>query len=119
MIEARLKDLEQMMKHKMANAFESVRKAFLHLDTDQDGFLDLENFLAYFSNEKNINYNDLKKLITDKDSKKNGKINYNDFSRWMGNAIHQSEGFYFRHDSKVNPQYERNKVTMLKKNAEA
>ena len=37
----------------------------------------------------------------------------------MGNAIHQSDGFYFRHDSKVNPQYERNKVTMLKKNAEA
>ena len=33
-IEGRLKELERMMKNKMANAFESVRKAFLHLDTD-------------------------------------------------------------------------------------
>jgi hypothetical protein len=30
-----------------------------------------------------------------------------DFSRWLGNAIHMSEGFYFRHDSVKNPQYER------------
>ena len=27
-----------------------------------------------------------------------------DFSRWLGNAIHMSEGFYFRHDSVKNPQ---------------
>lgn len=27
-----------------------------------------------------------------------------DFSRWLGNAIHMSEGFYFRHDSIKNPQ---------------
>jgi hypothetical protein len=26
-------------------------------------------------------------------------INYKDFSRWLGPAIHQAEGFYFRHDS--------------------
>ena len=30
-----------------------------------------------------------------------------DFSKWLGNSIHQSEGFYFRHDSIKNPQYER------------
>lgn len=29
------------------------------------------------------------------------------------------EGFYFRHDSSVNPQYEKNMKTMLKKNAQA
>lgn len=29
-----------------------------------------------------------------------------DFSKWLGNAIHMSEGFYFRHDSVKNPQYE-------------
>ena len=27
-----------------------------------------------------------------------------DFSKWLGNAIHMSEGFYFRHDSIKNPQ---------------
>jgi len=26
-----------------------------------------------------------------------------DFSKWLGNAIHMSEGFYFRHDSIKNP----------------
>lgn len=30
-----------------------------------------------------------------------------DFSKWLGNSIHMSEGFYFRHDSIKNPQYER------------
>jgi len=27
-----------------------------------------------------------------------------DFSKWLGNAIHMSEGFYFRHDSIKNPK---------------
>ena len=44
----------------------------------------------------------------DKDSKKQGKIGYTDFSKWVGNAIHMSEGFYFRHDSVKNPQFESN-----------
>ena len=42
----------------------------------------------------------------DKDSKKRGKIGYTDFSKWVGNAIHMSEGFYFRHDSVRNPQFD-------------
>jgi hypothetical protein len=33
-------------------------------------------------------------------------IGYTDFSKWVGNAIHMSEGFYFRHDSVKNPQFE-------------
>ena len=50
----------------------------------------------------------MKKLVIDKDSKKLGKIGYSDFSKWVGNSIHQSEGFYFRHDSIKNPQFEKN-----------
>lgn len=42
----------------------------------------------------------------DKDSKKKGMIGYTDFSKWVGNAIHMSEGFYFRHDSVRNPQFD-------------
>lgn len=45
----------------------------------------------------------MKKIIVDKDSKKQGMINYSDFSKWVGTTIHMSEGFYFRHDSKINP----------------
>lgn len=103
-IEERLIQLEIKLKTKFSNCFESVRKAFLSLDSDYDGIITVEDILKYFGNETDLNYNDLKKLITDKDSKKQGRLGYMDFSRWLGNAIHMSEGFYFRHDSIKNPQ---------------
>ena len=95
--------LENKLKMKFSNCYESVRKAFLALDTDYDGYINVEDILKYYGNETELNYNELKKLMIDKDSKKLGKINYSDFSKWLGNAIHMSEGFYFRHDSKKNP----------------
>lgn len=63
----------------------------------------VEDLLQYFGSDMNIDYNDLKKLITDKDSKKKGQLNYSDFSKWIGSTINQAEGFYFRHDSWKNP----------------
>lgn len=102
-IEERLKQLESKLKIKFSSCFESVRKAFLALDADYDGFITVEDILKYFANETTINYNDLKKLILDKDHKKMGRLGYMDFSKWLGNSIHQSEGFYFRHDSVKNP----------------
>lgn len=45
--------------------------------------------------------------MEDKDSKKLGKIDYSDFSRWFAGCIHQVSGFYFRHDSSKNPEFER------------
>jgi hypothetical protein len=53
-----------------------------------------------------IEYSDLRKLIASKDTQNFGKISYEDFSAWVGNSIHMSEGFYFRHDSVKNPLYE-------------
>jgi Ca2+-binding EF-hand superfamily protein len=95
--------VEKILKDKFSNNWESVRKAFLALDTDYDGYITVEDILRYFGQEKDLDYNDLKKLIQDKDSKKQGKIGYTDFSKWVGNTIHLSEGFYFRHDSIKNP----------------
>lgn len=100
--------LETKLKIKFSNCFESVRKAFLGLDTDYDGFVTIEDILKYFGNETDLNYNDLKKLMKDKDHLKRGKLNYGDFSKWLGSAVHMSEGFFFRHDSIKNPFYERN-----------
>jgi Ca2+-binding EF-hand superfamily protein len=99
--------LEERLKIKFSNCFESVRKAFLALDSDYDGYITIEDILKYFGNETDLNFNDLKKLIMDKDHKKQGRLGYMDFSKWLGNAIHMSEGFYFRHDSIKNPMYER------------
>lgn len=62
--------------------------------------------MKYFGNEPDLNYNDLKKIMIDKDTKKRGLIGYSDFSKWLGSAIHMSEGFVFRHDSVKNPFYE-------------
>ena len=102
-IQERVIKLENKLKTKFSNCFESVRKAFLALDSDYDGYITVEDILKYFGNETDLNYNDLKKLIQDKDNKKIGRLSYMDFSKWLGNAIHMSEGFYFRHDSIKNP----------------
>ena len=100
-----------MIKTRFSNNFDSVRKAFLILDSDHDGLITNEDFLRIFGAETLADPNmvqDLKKLMKEKDSKKLGKINYEDFSAWVGSSIHQSEGFYFRHDSAINPQYDKN-----------
>lgn len=80
--------------------YDSVRKAFLALDADHDGYIRVEDFLRGFG-ENEINFHDLRKLIESKckDKHNKGKLTYDDFSAWVGNSIHISEGFYFRHDS--------------------
>lgn len=107
MLQKRLSKLEQKLKLKFSNSFESVRKAFLELDSDRDGFITIEDILKHFGNERDLMFNDMKKLMVDKDSKKQGKLNYPDFSKWLGGHIHMSESFYFRHDSVKNPGYDK------------
>jgi hypothetical protein len=81
----------------------------LDLDADHDGVISIEDFMRQLSSEREkINLRDLKKLLREKDSKSKGTLNYTDFSEWLGQAIHWSEGFYFRHDSIKNPAFEKN-----------
>ena len=87
-IEKRIKVLEEMLKQKFASNYVSVREAFLHLDSDYDGFITVEDILRHFKPEDKIDFADLKKLMEDKDSKHLGKIGYTDFSRWLGGCIH-------------------------------
>jgi len=61
------------LKDKFSNNWESVRKAFLALDSDYDGYITVEDILRHFGQEGRVNYNDLKKIVIDKDSKKEGK----------------------------------------------
>jgi hypothetical protein len=88
-IVTKLNKLESLIKDKFANNWVSVRKAFLDLDTDYDGFVTVEDILRFFGSEnKEFDFKDLSKLIIDKDSKRQGKISYADFSKWMGGVIH-------------------------------
>ena len=87
-IEKRLKELEKAIKLKIANNYFQVRKAFLALDTDFDGYITVEDLLRYMGHNEQINYNDLKKLIMDKDPHKMGRLGYTEFSKWMGGTIH-------------------------------
>lgn len=61
-----------MIKDKFANNWVSVRKAFLDLDSDYDGFVTVEDIMRYFGTDlnKEFDFRDLKKLIMDKDSKR-------------------------------------------------
>lgn len=106
-IEERLKRLEAKIKVKFQNCFESVRKAFLTLDGDHDGYITLEDILKYFGTDTDFNYKDLTKLIGAKTDDGRGYLSYTDFSKWLGTSIHLSEGFYFRHDSVKNPQLDK------------
>ena len=47
-IEERVLKLEKLLKDKFSNCWESVRKAFLALDSDYDGFITVEDILRYF-----------------------------------------------------------------------
>ena len=89
-----------------------MRKAFLDLDVDKNGFISAEDIMRYFGDAGNhlFDYVDLLKILEDLDSKRKGTLNYADFCQWMGGVIHKTEGFYFRHDSIKNPPYEANLV---------
>ena len=113
----KISQIDKALKIKLNNNYKSVRVAFLALDSDHDGFITVEDFLRTFGNT-DFSYNDLRKLIESKNKDKQERISYEDFSSWLGNCIHMSEGFYFRHDSIKNPGYDRN-LRKINKNLES
>ena len=46
---------------------------------------------------------------------KTNKMDYKEFSKWVGNTIEPSEGFYFRHDSVLNVSKNTKKHTRMNK----
>ena len=105
-VQDRIHRIEKLLRQKLSTNYQTVRQAFLALDTDHDGFVTIEDFLRNFGDETGFTFMDLKKLIESKNAWRQGRISYDDFSAWVGQSIHMSEGFYFRHDSVKNPQYE-------------
>lgn len=116
----RMLKIEKLLKDKFSNNFISIRKAFLNLDTDYDGFITAEDIARQFGkgNQK-LDFRDLRTLIVNRDSKRIGRINFKDFCKWMGGVIEPTETFYFRHDSLRNPTYEESRKNDNAKHAKS
>lgn len=108
-IQERIKKLNSQICFKISRNFTSVNKAFLTLDQDHDGWIEPKDIVTVYGAHIQIDYNDLTKIMENVSSRKDGsgKLNYADFSLWVGNEIHNLATFIFRHDSKRNPQFEK------------
>ena len=80
----KLKKLDQTIKNKFSSSFVSVRKAFLDLDSNKDGYIEQDDILRFFGDE--IDQRDLAKLFIQKSP--SGKLNCMDFTKWVGESIH-------------------------------
>jgi Ca2+-binding EF-hand superfamily protein len=76
LIKERLKSLENFLKSKFSNSWTSVRRAFLDLDMDHDGYISVEDLMKYYGADNELKFNDLKKLMRDKDSHGRGFLSY-------------------------------------------
>ena len=77
------------------------------LDVDHDGWIEPSDIVAIYGSAISIDYADLVKVMESKSTRKDGtgRLNYSDFSLWMGNEIHNLAGFIFRHDSCRNTDF--------------
>ena len=68
-----------------------------------------KDLVALYGAHITIDFTDLVKIMEFQNSKKDGSgcLNYPDFSKWVGNEIHNLASFIFRHDSKRNPPQEK------------
>lgn len=107
-ITTKIKEIENVLKQRLSSNWVSVRKAFLDLDEDYDGFVTAEDFAKLIggsSGSSKFDFNLLKMLIKMRSTKNsaNACVNYTEFCKWFGAVIEPVEAFYFRHDSMKNP----------------
>ncbi len=96
-----VKALDQELKKKLGNNFNSVRKAWLELDEKHIGYITAEEIARFLgaSGQKRFDFTLLEILVKMRASNLNTRIFYKDFCSWLGSSIEPTEAFYFRHDS--------------------
>jgi Ca2+-binding EF-hand superfamily protein len=78
----KIKEIENVIKERLSNNWVSVRKAFLDMDEDYDGYLTAEDFsklIGGSSGNSKYDYNFVKMLLKIRTKHANGNINYTDF----------------------------------------
>ena len=88
------------------------------IDENHSGYITAEMLARYLgaSKQKNFDFTLLEILIKLNTKGMKTRVTYNDFCAWLGSAIEPTETFFFRHDSKKNPQFEVNLRRNLEKN---
>ena len=105
--------IEESLKKKLSVNWNHVRKAFLDIDMDQDGYITAEdlaklvksaNVISTATGEAQpVNFTMIELLIKLRCKQEHTRISYNKFCSWLGQAVEPIEAFYFRHDSNKNP----------------
>ena len=62
----RIEKLDNLIKRKFQEIWVSVRKAFLDLDLDRDGYIEPVDIIRYFGDDDPIDILDLNKLMQEK-----------------------------------------------------
>lgn len=105
-----VKKLDTDLKFKLSNSYTSVRKAFLELDEAHCGYITPEQLAKFLgaNKKKNFDFTLMEILVKMQTKGLKTKVSYNDFCTWFGSTIEPTESFFFRHDSKKNPQFDIN-----------
>lgn len=63
----RISKVEKKLRDRFSQRFDSVKRAFLFMDADHDGYITIEDFLRNFS-DIDVSYEDMAKLVKERDS---------------------------------------------------
>jgi len=64
----RIRAIESAIRTKFANNWTSVRKAFLDVDQDYDGFINAEDIAKFYG--ANVDFKDIQTMLKNRDSKR-------------------------------------------------
>jgi Ca2+-binding EF-hand superfamily protein len=82
---SRMKELEILLKERLSSNWISVRKAFLDLDTDKDGFLSAEDFAKVIGGSSgNFDFNILQMYFNIRCKNSSSRMNYTEFCTYFG-----------------------------------
>lgn len=80
-----MKDCELLLRERLSSNWISVRKTFLDLDHDKDGYITAEDFAKVMGGSSgNCDFNVLKMLLNVRCKTQSGRVNYTDFCKIFG-----------------------------------